>query len=60
MVYQYTLDGNFIKNYQTIESAIEDNPNFNASGIYKCCTGKIKSSCNYKWSYEYKGDMIVN
>ena len=59
-VYQYTLDGNFVKHYQTIELVIKENPTFNANGIYKCCIGKNKSSCNYMWFYEYKGDIIGN
>ena len=50
-VYQYTKDGNFIKEYETVASAAKDN-NVHESGIRACCYGKSKTCGGFVWSYE--------
>lgn len=56
-VYQYDLEGNFIKCFNSIKTASIENNLFDSS-IIKVCKGQILSSGGYLWSYEYK-DMTL-
>lgn len=51
---QYTKNGEFIKRYESIKSAVIEN-NFNnnsgLSNIHYCCSGKTKSAYGYIWKY---------
>ena len=49
-VYQYSLDGEFIKEWK---SASECGKNgYSTSAIRSCCSGKRKTSNGYKWSFK--------
>lgn len=50
-VIQYTLDGEFIKEYPSV-SSVGFELGINISGIYKNCTGKSSKSNGYKWKYK--------
>lgn len=53
-VNQYSLDGNFIKKYESIKSAvIENNFNINSgiSNIHYCCSNITKKAYGYIWKY---------
>lgn len=54
-VFQYSLDGIFIKKHDCISNAKKET---GAKEIYKVCTGSRKSSGCYLWSFIYKGDKI--
>ena len=59
-VYQYDLDGNFIKEWLSTNQ-IRRELGFDNSVIRKSLVGKTKSpniSYNYQWFLEYKGDKI--
>lgn len=45
---QYSIDGVFIKTWETIREAQEFYKN---SGIDLCCQGKRKTACGYVWRY---------
>ena len=51
---QYSLDGKFIKRYDSIKDAAIDN-NFNVksaiSNIHYCCSGKTKKAYGFIWKY---------
>ena len=49
-VEQYDMNDNFIKLYQSIKHASEEN-NIGRDSIYGCCTGKYKQGGGYKWKY---------
>ena len=49
-VYQYSIDGQFIKEYPSIRE-IERQLGYDHSSIGKCCNGKLKTAYGYKWSY---------
>ena len=51
-VYQYSLDGNFIRKYNTVIEASKD-INCNPSKINSCCNLTCKTSGGYQWRYEY-------
>ena len=50
-VLQFSINGNFIKEYPSIRIAASDN-NMNHNGIVKCCKGKLKTSGGYMWKYK--------
>lgn len=50
-VYQYDLDGNFIKEYDSISIAALKT-NSNKCGISSCCNNRQLSCNNYQWSFE--------
>lgn len=52
-VYQYSLDGNFIKAFDSSKSASEY-LNCDSTGINKCCKGDFNSFVGYMWSYKKK------
>lgn len=59
-VYQYDLDGNFVKEFVSIADAIREvAPHIKNSGnIPACCKGKRNNAYGFQWSYEYKGNKI--
>lgn len=50
-IYQYDLEGNFIKEYRNIKEASID-LSISTQGIRNCCKGKYKSSGGYIWRYK--------
>lgn len=50
-VYQYSLDGNFIRKFESC-SEVERILNINKSSVASCCRFKRKSAGGYKWYYE--------
>ena len=55
-VFQYTIDGKFVKEYPSVAIAAEEN-NFDKSNIRYCCIGhtlhgKRHTAYGYKWAYE--------
>ena len=51
-VYQYSLDGIFLKSYDSLSSASKDT-GINFKLISKCCLGSQKTCGGYQWSYDY-------
>lgn len=51
-VYQYDLEGNFIKSFYSMQKAIESLGYKNTSHISQCCTNKRKKAYGYMWSYQ--------
>ena len=49
-VYQYDLQGNFIKEYKSIKDAREQNPH--SSKITECCQGNRKTAGGFIWRYK--------
>lgn len=49
-VYQYTLDGDYIATYPSVNE-IERQWGYRIGNIWSCCTGRYKSAYGYKWSY---------
>jgi hypothetical protein len=59
IVYQYDLDGNFIKRWDCGCGEIERTLNKNCGLISNCCRGKgTKMAYDYMWFYENKGEKI--
>lgn len=56
-VYQYDMNGNFIKQYDTITHASEEN-NIGITGIIKNCKNEINYFKEYQWFYTYQGNKI--
>ena len=52
-VYQYDLNGNFIKKYNCISEASPSDDCLKSS-ISACCKGKIKTAGGYIWSYNFE------
>lgn len=50
-VYQYSLDGFFIKSYFSTAEAKRQNVGFSDGCIQLCCKGKQKSHKGFRWSY---------
>ena len=55
-VYQYDLDGNFIKEFESITQA-EKETSILGVNITACCKGRVRQSGGYQWRY-YKQDNI--
>lgn len=53
-IYQYSLDGNFIRDFDSIKEA----KNNYGGGIYACLNGKFPRAYGYQWFKEYKGERI--
>lgn len=51
-VYMYSLDGVFIKCYDSLSCASKDT-NLSFQSISKCCLGSQKTCGGYQWSYSY-------
>lgn len=50
-VNQYSLDGKYIKTYNTLTEAAKENDINNISSITNVCTGKRKTAKGYIWRY---------
>lgn len=50
-VYQYSIGGDFIKEWESINIA-SNFLNINTTNVVRCLKGKLKSTKNYRWSYE--------
>ena len=48
-VYQYTLNGEFVKKWESLKEASDY---YNGGHITSVCQGERKSTKGYKWSYE--------
>ena len=59
-VYQYDLDGNFIKEFPSIAEALREvAPHIKNSGnISLCCKYKRNQAYGFQWFYEFKGYKI--
>lgn len=55
-VYQYDLDGNFVKEYESVTIAQQET---GINNISSCCLGKNKHAGWSYWSYEFLGDKIA-
>ena len=53
-VYQYTLDGEFVREWKSTNECGRNG--FQQGAIVKCCKGERKKHIGYKWSYEKKGE----
>lgn len=51
LVNQYDLEGNFIKQYESINEAGRSVSKNGGSNIYYCCQGKRKTAYGYVWKY---------
>ena len=49
-VYQYTLDGTFIREWISV-SEIQRQTGWNQGNISACCRGERKTAHGYRWSY---------
>lgn len=56
-VYQYDLEGNFIKEWFSKED-IKRELSFNPTGVNACCKGRSKTAFNFRWFDEFQGDKI--
>lgn len=50
-VNMYDLNGNYIKTYNSIIEASEEN-NLNHANITSCCKGRLNKTGNYIWKYK--------
>lgn len=50
IVYQYTLDGEFVAKYNSTME-VERKNGYKRASIGRCCNKKQKTAYNYKWSY---------
>ena len=48
---QYDLEGNFIKQYESINEVGRSVSKNGGSNIYYCCQGKRKAAYGYVWKY---------
>lgn len=53
-VYQYTLDGVFVREWPSAKE-IERQLGFANQSINKCCNGKLKQAYGYIWRFKEKG-----
>ena len=51
-VLQYTITGNFIKEYKSLREAAINIGAKSTAGIQSCCVGRLKSSMGYIWKYK--------
>ena len=49
---QFSLDGNFIRTWQSMTQVVRE-LGFPISSISYCCNGKLKSVGNFKWKYHF-------
>lgn len=56
-VHQYSLDGEYIRSFDSIGEAARELGTRSHSGIMKVCEGKLHTSLGYQWRYE-KADRI--
>lgn len=55
-IYQYDLDGNFIKEFESLTEAAK-NCNSATTNISRCCKGKLHTAGGFIWKY-FKTDKI--
>ena len=55
-VYQYTLNGDFVKEWRCIAEAA-DFYKVDRTSLMRCCQGKFKKSAGFKW--KYKNEDII-
>ena len=53
-ILQFTKEGKLVRKWDSI-TEVEKELGFNHGSISKCCKGKLKTACGYKWRYYYKG-----
>lgn len=52
-VYQYTIEGVFIKEYKSLkEASVETGLSY--KGISSCCTGQHKTCGSFRWTYNFQ------
>ena len=51
---QYTREGEFIKNWDSVKSIIYDNPDYKWQNIYSVCNGYKKTYMGFVWKKELK------
>ena len=51
-VFQYDLEGNFIKEWDCVDS-VSKKYNINGNSIATVCRKERKSCCGFQWSYEF-------
>lgn len=56
-VYQYDLDGNFIKEWESLVQ-IEKELGYSKNNLSHCCLEKTSSAYGYIWKYEKRNDVI--
>ena len=49
-VYQYTLDGKFVREWKSTQECGRNG--FNQGAVSSCCRGEIKTYKGFKWSFE--------
>lgn len=54
-VLQLSIDGEFIKRWDSMTDVVRAGKVFSVSGISYCCTGYSHTYYGYKWEYEDKG-----
>lgn len=50
-VFQYSLNGEFIKEYSSIKEIVEQT-GFDRTTVIDCCNGKYKTAFGFQWRYE--------
>ena len=50
-VFQFTLDGGYLRNFNSVAEASQ-NTGINRSSIAKCCRGEYKYAGDYYWNYQ--------
>lgn len=62
-VFQYDLDGSFVKEHISISAAARElTPEYagrNSCNITTCCNGKRLTALGYRWFYTYQGEKIA-
>ena len=51
-IFQYTLDGEFVKMHNSISNAVKELNAKTHTNISKCARGLRKKACGYIWKYE--------
>ena len=49
-VYQYTLDNELVKVYDSVKDTVKNG--FTSSSVVMCCLGKRKTHKGFRWSYK--------
>lgn len=57
-VYQYELDGKFIKEFRTLAQAVKEVKAKASAGITSCCKGQRYTAHGFQWSFEKKPVML--
>lgn len=55
-VYQYSIEGSFIKKWNSVKDA-EKELGYPNGTISTCCKGRIKQAYGYVWRYEYNTEI---